>query len=88
MAEQVKRSRARVLLINDRVSVASTHFGEGFAEDIWEKHKVKKILGTVSFKLTGRARIKWDSDERSSEVEFKDLTIEPPDTPLQRFGKF
>ena len=86
MADQVKRGRSRPPLVGDRVSVPTSHFGAEFAAIVREKYQVEKILGTVKFKLSGKARIEWDSDGKTSEVAFEELLIEDKELAKQEFG--
>ena len=88
MANQVKRSPPHSPLIGDRVSVPSTQFRGEFEVIVREKYQVEKILGTVKFKLSGKARIEWDSDGKSSEVAFEELLIEDKETPRQTFSRY
>ena len=85
MADLVKKPRTAIPQIGDRVSVAISHFGKIY-EDHLKKNSIQKIIGTVRFKMSGKARVLWDLDKQSSDVCFDEIVIEDKDTPEQTLG--
>ena len=83
------RTRDTKFLVNNRVSVARTHFDTGgtstseFSQLIPDD--ISKLFGTIHrvYVNTQKVYVRWDCDGRFAEVFMSDITLEPDDTPTQ-----